>query len=518
MSVHILVVDDEPDVELLVKHQFRDKIKKNNYHFVFAQNGEEALGKLNNDVDIELILSDINMPVMDGLTLLSEISKLERILKVVMVSAYDDMENIRVAMNRGAFDFVTKPIDFKDLEITIGKTLETIDEIKESIRSKQENELLKMYNERLKKEIDERTKAEKALRDSEDRFRQLAESTFEGLVVHNQGTILDANQALQKLLTYHLSELLELDLLSLFSKEYQPLIKKSINSRDFSIEAECIKKDGSLFQIEAMGKSSPYRGNNVEIIAIRDITERKRVERLREDTERIVRHDLKNPLTGILGFASLLIESDALEEDKKKWARFILDLANQMLHMINHSLDLFKMEEGTYQLKTNEFDILMVFQKLDQEFINYQKYGFVELVFNIDDRTVSKEDVYRICGEKVHLESMFANLIKNALEASPKNSKITISIIGDEVEGFHQFCIHNVGMIPKEIHSSLFHRYVTKGKKGGTGLGCYSALLIAKAHQGDIKFISSEENGTSLYVSLPKEMPIQQNVITSVLS
>src|SRR6185312_17277105 len=111
----ILVVDDEPDLELLVQHKFRKRISQGEFAFRFAHNGEEALRILEKEPSIELIVTDINMPVMDGLTLLCHVSRLPRLTKTVIVSAYDDLENIRIAMNRGAYDFLTKPIDFADL-------------------------------------------------------------------------------------------------------------------------------------------------------------------------------------------------------------------------------------------------------------------------------------------------------------------------------------------------------------------------------------------------------------------
>lgn len=128
-----MVVDDEVDLESLVRQKFRRQIREGMYDFIFAYNGLEALAKLIENPNIGVILSDINMPEMDGLTLLSKLKELKNPgLKTVIVSAYGDMENIRTAMNRGAFDFVTKPINFDDLEITINKTLEEITQIRKS--------------------------------------------------------------------------------------------------------------------------------------------------------------------------------------------------------------------------------------------------------------------------------------------------------------------------------------------------------------------------------------------------
>jgi len=125
--IKIMVVDDEVDLEPLIRQKFRRQIRSEEYDFVFAHNGLEALSKLIEHPNIGIILSDINMPEMDGLTLLLKLKELKNpSLKTVVVSAYGDMENIRTAMNRGAFDFLTKPINFEDLEITINKTMEEI--------------------------------------------------------------------------------------------------------------------------------------------------------------------------------------------------------------------------------------------------------------------------------------------------------------------------------------------------------------------------------------------------------
>ena len=123
-AIKILVVDDEADMEPMIKQKFRRHIREKTYDFEFAFNGVEALEKIIEFPEIGIVLSDINMPEMDGLTLLTRLKELKNPgLKTVIVSAYGDMDNIRTAMNRGAFDFITKPVNFDDLEITINKTL-----------------------------------------------------------------------------------------------------------------------------------------------------------------------------------------------------------------------------------------------------------------------------------------------------------------------------------------------------------------------------------------------------------
>jgi adenylate cyclase len=127
----ILAVDDEPDFELLITQRFRRQIREREFEFRFARHGEEALEALAAEPDIDLMLLDINMPVMDGLTLLSRLREQRIELRTIMVSAYGDMTNLRTAMNRGAFDFVTKPVDFGDLEITVRKTLDDLSRLRD---------------------------------------------------------------------------------------------------------------------------------------------------------------------------------------------------------------------------------------------------------------------------------------------------------------------------------------------------------------------------------------------------
>ena len=138
MAARILVVDDEPQLERLILQRFRKKIRERTYEFVFAIDGVDALEKIAQDHDIDIVLSDINMPKMDGLTLLSRLNEIDNSLKTIMVSAYSDMSNIRVAMNRGAYDFVTKPIDFEDLDTTINKTIKEVNSLKLAALAREE--------------------------------------------------------------------------------------------------------------------------------------------------------------------------------------------------------------------------------------------------------------------------------------------------------------------------------------------------------------------------------------------
>ncbi|MBK8966007.1 MAG: adenylate/guanylate cyclase domain-containing protein [Saprospiraceae bacterium] len=141
----ILVVDDEDDIAQLIRQKFRRQIRNQEFEFIFAQNGVDALEKLHEYPDIDLVFTDINMPEMDGLTLLSKITEESPLLKTVIISAYGDMPNIRTAMNQGAFDFICKPFDFEDFEQTLDKAVRSVQQIKKTLQAVRENNILKMY-------------------------------------------------------------------------------------------------------------------------------------------------------------------------------------------------------------------------------------------------------------------------------------------------------------------------------------------------------------------------------------
>jgi signal transduction histidine kinase len=181
MPEKILIVDDEYDVELLITQQFRKAIRDGIYQFIFSTNGTDALQVLQEQEDIGLVVTDINMPDMDGLTLLARIKELPRHIRVIVVSAYNDMDNIRTAMNRGAFDFLTKPIDFSDYTQTLDKTIQEVSFLKHAHR----------FREQLDAERLERARAEE---------REKLEQQFLANMSHEIRTPLNAVYGMTRLL------------------------------------------------------------------------------------------------------------------------------------------------------------------------------------------------------------------------------------------------------------------------------------------------------------------------------
>ena len=223
--------------------------------------------------------------------------------------------------------------------------------------------------------------------------------------------------------------------------------------------------------------------------------------RLRKDIEQITRHDLKAPLNGIINFPNIVMSKGNLSERQRKYLQETIQLGYKMLNMINLSLDLYQMEQGIYRFSPVPVDIVPVITDIFQEnrkFILSKKL-VVEIMLN--GRLLSEGDNFTVPGEKLLFYSMLNNLIKNALEASPKKEKITVSFNN---ESEFTITIHNQGVVPEDIRDSFFEKYVTSGKENGTGLGTYSARFMAETQGGSIHLDTSEENGTTVAVMLPK--------------
>lgn len=225
---------------------------------------------------------------------------------------------------------------------------------------------------------------------------------------------------------------------------------------------------------------------------------------LREDVERIARHDLKTPLNGIIGLSTLLLEDLELDSESQSMMSDIKNCGYQMLEMVNGSLDLYKMETGAYAYQAVSIDILSILRKLIIEMAELarSKQNEVKILLNKQVVTDSKA-TFLVAGEELLCYSMLANVVKNALEASPTNQVVTVALNTTD-NNMASIRIHNQGVVPKAIRACFFDKYATEGKSGGTGLGTYSAKLITQTLHGDIAMQTSETEGTSITIILPK--------------
>jgi PAS domain S-box-containing protein len=374
----------------------------------------------------------------------------------------------------------------------------------------------------LQREAAELRRSDEAIWEGEEKYRTLFDESRDAIYISSrEGKFLDVNRALLELFEYTKEEMIDtlnVEKIYVYPGDrdmFQQEIETKGSVRDY--EVKFCKKNGT--EMDCLLTGSVRRSGTGRILGyqgiIRDVTEQKRVERLRDDVQRMMRHDLKSPLIGIIGLSGLLLKSKNLTDKEDSAARMIQELGERMLGFIDRTRDLFQMEQGNYTLKPQEVNILSVLHRIKKTLKPLALKRNTDFVFTIHGKHTHLKGEYMILCEEALVEIMFANLIKNAIEASPEGGTIRISI--DTVErlgqGFHSIDIHNIGVVPREICKNFFKPYTTSGKDGGTGLGTHNALLVARTHKGDIRFTTWEDEGTHVTVHLPKNVAYEQHAI-----
>jgi len=231
-----------------------------------------------------------------------------------------------------------------------------------------------------------------------------------------------------------------------------------------------------------------------------EIEERKRIERIKGEVERLIQHDLRNPLNGILNAAELLLRDNPTESQRELLV-MIKESGNKLNTMISSSMDLVRMEEGTYELELQQLNVVDLLRAVHSQLQSLSESRGVHLVYLMDGKPLDWDRDYPVFGEVIYLEELLANLIRNAIEASPRDAVVSVAVTGN---GSYLFDIHNQGVVPEPVRDRFFERYATHGKKGGNGLGTYVAALVAKTHGGSVRFTTGQEEGTHVLVDLPK--------------
>ncbi|MBF0159197.1 MAG: hybrid sensor histidine kinase/response regulator [Magnetococcales bacterium] len=238
-------------------------------------------------------------------------------------------------------------------------------------------------------------------------------------------------------------------------------------------------------------------------------------EKLKQDVDLMVRHDMKSPLNGVIGFSELILSDAELPVGYRKNLEIIRNCGMKVLHMINLSLGLYRMERGIYQLDAKNIDLMPLIRDVHTDSMTWLRGHRLTVKITMNGQPSQGNDPFFVLGEEMLCYSMLANLIKNAIEASPEGESINISL--DSIGVVAKVAIHNQGAVPKEIRPIFFDKYATSGKKSGTGLGTYSARLIAQTLGGSIGMSSCEQAGTEIIVTLPKgDMPNDFKLVQSV--
>jgi PAS domain S-box-containing protein len=352
-----------------------------------------------------------------------------------------------------------------------------------------------------------------SLQKAERKYRHIFENAPVGIIQSTpSGKFLEANPELARILGYVSAQELKEKVQDIAKQIYaypderqrmKSLLEKQGEVKDF--ENLCLRKDGrSIWTSVHLRKVPDDKGRSLYYEGfVTDIDKRKRAEKLRQDVERIVRHDMKSPLNGIIGFAQLLQMEEGLSSEQREYLSFIYESGTKMLDMISHSMDLIRIEEGTYQLRSFEFNFINILSEMDREVEGQKQSKSLSLRYLINKQDVNWQGTYLLRGEKLKIKTMLSNLLVNALEASPVREAVELDLY--TVRNGHKIDIYNQGLVPEEIQDRFFEAYVTSGKDKGTGLGTYSSRLIARAHGGDIQLASTRQEGTVVSIFIPED-------------
>jgi two-component system sensor histidine kinase/response regulator len=221
---------------------------------------------------------------------------------------------------------------------------------------------------------------------------------------------------------------------------------------------------------------------------------------LREDVAQITRHDLKGPLAGALGLLQELADDDALGRKQVEQVRLLEETTLQVINMVNLSNELFKIETGRFELKAEPIELARILRRIAE--LDRVSFASKDLTISVDSDQPVGTDPILAMGDAMLCYSLFHNLLKNACEAAPGHTRVSVRLVdGSPV----RVVLTNQGAVPATIRERFFDKFITSGKVGGSGLGTYSARLLAQAQQGDIQLrVDDESNTTTLEISLPR--------------
>jgi PAS domain S-box-containing protein len=520
MATTILVVEDEADLEFLITRKFRRQIREGELRFLFARHGEEALQILRATPDIWVVMSDIRMPVMDGLTLLTHVNAEFPLARVIMVSAYDDMRNIRAAMNRGAYDFLTKPVDFSDLEATLHKTIEHACMVREQIQARQRAE-------------DQVIKLEKAV----------ANMRLGVTISDLHGTIIYTNPADAAMHGYRVDELIGQCVGMFAPPEFRrPMSPAMIQQWNGAVrESINIRKDGTRFPVWLISDTvKDETGRPIAVVtSCEDITERKHAEQelerhrdhledlvhertreLREANAQLARvnagkdqffsiisHDLKNPFSVMLGYTQLLEDNfDHYSPEKiLQLTRKMRGAVERLYVLLENLLTWARIQQGGLECVPDTVDVYSVTEENRELLLAIASQKQIALHNTVPRQTY-------VFADHNMLSTVIRNLLSNALKFTPVGGRIHVSSSSSDDDVLTLTVTDTgVGLAPEDA-SKLFRidapytRVGTAGEKG-SGLGLVLCKDLIEANGGSIALESRPGAGTTVTLTLPTRKP-----------
>ncbi len=485
----ILVVDDNPqNLAVLFGHLERFAT------VLVARSGKDALDILEETAP-DVILLDILMPEMSGYETCARIKQdpRRRDIPVIFVSSLSETVDKVKGFELGGVDYITKPFQLE----------EVVSRVAAHVRLRQIQAELTRSNERLHAEIALRTKVEAFLLEKQAQL----EAAHEQFV-----SVLQSLEAGVCVLSLDANELLLAN--RYFDKALGP---DSLRRMDHAPVASLLDAHGSPAGPQATEWRNPADGRwffrqeravywvdktLVRLVLLLDITSRKDLERLKEDVERIMRHDLKTPLAGIVSLPQVFIHDANLLPEQRQYLQLIIDSGQRMLNMIELSLVMFQIEQNTYVCQHRPFDLLHILRQVQAGVNSIATGKHAELRTQLIGVPDAPQAQLFARGESLLTYSLLSNLLKNAIEAAPEGSAVEVVL---ESGADILLEIRNQGVVPISIRDRFFGKYVTADKPKGTGLGAYSAKLLAEAMGYGLRMeTSDEENSTQLVLRIPK--------------
>ena len=571
----ILVVDDFESMRKLV---IKNLNQMGYAHIVQAANGQEAMRMLESNPAIQIVLTDWNMPVMNGLDLLKAIRahpKFNR-LPILMITAEVARHQVQEAAEAGVSDFLVKPFTVGGLQAKFDKILANLARGK-VVGAQGDGNLdhgggtlhSALFGHKAGPSVPQAAAPGASSRPATAISQPLRLHPTAG----DQPLALVITEDLQAKMTKQATLLVVDDvpdnidvLVGLLQDEYKVRASRS-GEAALKMLATTIKANQPLpdlilldvmmpemdgFEVCRRLKADPHLAvipvifltaaddaqnvvNGFDLGAVDYVTKpanptvlKVRVRnhltrskafaelqkqnalleenmRLREEVDSITRHDLKNPIGGIMNFADLLLTDQNLNADQRDMIATIGDSARVLLDMVNLSLDMVKIEQGSYELQAAPVDLVALMRRTLTDKAAEITAKKIE-VHNTLRRPQAEGDLsFKVMGDELLCYSLFGNLIKNAVEAAPEGSQLAIIYKQDEIEaGYGAVEIVNTGCVPAAIRAHFFDKFATAGKQGGTGIGTYSAKLLTEVQHGRIRMETSDEkNATTLTVSLP---------------
>ncbi|MBF0568347.1 MAG: response regulator [Nitrospirae bacterium] len=506
-----LVVDDMAEMRSLMV----SNLKTLGFSKILtAQNGEEAIRKLGTD-PVNMILSDLNMPQMTGLELLEwvRMDRNHKFTPFIMITAEVGRQQIEKAIATGVSDFLLKPFSLGTLSEKIKRTLN-----RSAVRQVQSAAQAELNP------VIDPTSATSAISSDNKTYTVLVVDDVPGnlALISN---ILQAEYRVKVAINGQLAikicespdkpdlVLLDVKMPRMDGFEVIRILKSNEATSGIPViflsamnDPESIVKgleagavgyvtkpiDRVALQARVRSFLRFYRGYEELKHTLDTMIDNVR---LREDVELIIRHDMKSPLAAIIGIIGSVGRGKSMAPEQLKT---IEDLSYSLVTMLNRSIDLYKIETGRFHLNAQPVDILRLTEKVADEV----RLGFTAKNIKITTKSTGAEQLTAL-GDELLCYSMLHNLIKNAAEAAPTGSTVFVTAASGDGNTI-RLAIKNLGAVPESIRVHFFDKFVTMGKKGGTGLGTYSARMMAEAQNGSISMQTSEDSGTVIEVTLPK--------------